>query len=152
MIPQFSFSPWLIAAASVLLATAELQCPGCYLIWIAAGGAVTALISFGFDLSLSSQISIFIVSCSISCVFGYFIYQKLITSDGNNLNQRNLEMVGMKGIVTETLENGHGKVKLGDSVWLAEGGNMEIGTPIIVTGVRGTVALVSSINMNIIAK
>ena len=30
-------------------------------------------------------------------------------------------MVGTKGVVTQTLENGHGKVKLGDSVWLAPG-------------------------------
>jgi acetyltransferase-like isoleucine patch superfamily enzyme len=41
--------------------------------------------------------------------------------------------------------HGHGKVKLGDSVWLAQGANMAIGTPIIVTGMRGTVVLVAKV-------
>ena len=54
-------------------------------------------------------------------------------------------MVGKKGVVTQALENGHGKVKLGDSVWLAEGPNLEIGTPVIVTAMRGTVVLVSKL-------
>jgi membrane protein implicated in regulation of membrane protease activity len=66
------------------------------------------------------------------------------SSEGNPpLNQRNLEMVGAKGVVTQALENGQGKVKLGDSVWLAEGPNLKTGTPVIVKEVRGTVVLVA---------
>ncbi len=142
-----SLSPWILAIGSVVIAIAELLTPGYYLIWIAAGGAITALASFAFDLSLSGQISLFIVSCALSCVCGYFIYQRLINSGEGNapLNQRNLEMVGKKGVVTQALENGHGKVKLGDSVWLAEGPNLEIGTPVVVTAMRGTVVLVSKL-------
>jgi membrane protein implicated in regulation of membrane protease activity len=138
-------NPWILAIGSVVVAVAELQCPGYYLIWIAAGGAITALASFAFDLSLSAQISIFIVSCSLSCIWGYFVYQRMIRSSEGNppLNQRNLEMVGAKGVVTQALENGQGKVKLGDSVWLAEGPNLKTGTPVIVKEVRGTVVLVA---------
>src|SRR5215472_10667373 len=134
-------SPWIFAIGSILVAIAELHSPGYYLIWIAIGGAITALASFALALSLSAQLGIFAVACSVSCVCGYFVYQRLIKSNGRPapLNQRNLEMVGTKGVVTQALENGHGKVKLGDSVWLAEGPNMKTGTPVVVTEVRGTV-------------
>jgi len=138
-------NPWILAIGSVVVAVAELQCPGYYLIWIAAGGAIAALASFAFDLSSTAQISVFIVSCSLSCIWGYFVYQRMIRSSEGNppLNQRNLEMVGAKGVVTQALENGQGKVKLGDSVWLAEGPNLKTGTPVIVKEVRGTVVLVA---------
>ena len=138
-------NPWILAIGSVVVAVAELQCPGYYLIWIAAGGAIAALASFAFDLSSTAQISVFIVSCSLSCIWGYFVYQRMIRSSEGNppLNQRNLEMVGAKGVVTQALENGKGKVKLGDSVWLAEGPNLKTGTPVIVKEVRGTIVLVA---------
>ena len=140
-------NPWIFAIGSVVVAIAELHYPGYYLIWISAGGAITALASFAFDLSLAAQIGIFILACSLSCICGYFVYQRIITASksGTPLNERNLQMVGAKGVVAEALENGHGKVRLGDSVWLAEGPNLKIGTPVIVTGVRGTVVLVSKL-------
>ena len=138
-------NPWILAIGSVVVAVAELQCPGYYLIWIAAGGAIAALASFAVDRASTSQISVFSVSCSLSCIWGYFVYQRMIRSSEGNppLNQRNLEMVGAKGVVTQALENGQGKVKLGDSVWLAEGPNLKTGTPVIVKEVRGTIVLVA---------
>ena len=59
------------------------------------------------------------------------------------LNQRGLEMVGARGKVIEVLANGHGKVELGDSVWLAEGPDLVLGSPVVVTSVRGTVVIVA---------
>lgn len=138
-------NPWIWAIGSVVIAVLELLTPGVYLIWFAAGGAITALASFSFDLSFSTQISIFVVSCTFTCVCGYFVYQRLITSDGGSapLNQRNLELIGSRGKIIEPLKNGSGKVELGDSVWLAEGPDLNMGAPVIVTGVRGTVVIVA---------
>jgi inner membrane protein len=59
------------------------------------------------------------------------------------LNQKNLDMVGARGIVAVSIQNGRGKVKLGDTVWLAEGPNLQEGTPVMVIGMRGTVVTVS---------
>lgn len=138
-------SPWIWAIGSVVVAVLELLAPGVYLIWIAAGGAITALAAFSFELSLSTQIGIFVVSCAATCVCGYFVYQKLITSSGGSvpLNQRGLDLVGTRGTVVEALKNGNGKVDLGDSVWLAEGPDLGNGAPVVVTSVRGTVVIVA---------
>jgi membrane protein implicated in regulation of membrane protease activity len=52
-------------------------------------------------------------------------------------------MIGAKGVVTEAIRDGVGKVRLGDTVWLAEGPDLDDGTPVAVTGMRGTVVIVS---------
>ena len=52
-------------------------------------------------------------------------------------------MIGAKGVVSQPIFNGQGKVKLGDTVWLAEGPELEGGAPITVTDVRGITVIVS---------
>jgi membrane protein implicated in regulation of membrane protease activity len=138
-------NPWIWAVGSIFVAIAELHCPGCYLIWIGIAGGITALASFVFDLPLTTQLTIFVCCCAVSCISGNLVYRRLLSrSTGEDvLNQRNLSTVGKKGVVADALLNGHGKVKLGDTVWLAEGPNLAVGTPIVVTSVRGTVVIVS---------
>jgi inner membrane protein len=144
-------NPWIWAIGALVIAIAELQCPGCYMIWIAAGGAIAALATFAFDISLTTQISIFVLSCTATCIGGYFVYQNLLNSDLKYtplkqqapLNQRDLAMIGARGVVAEAIINGRGKVQLGDSVWLAKGPNLKDGTPVIVTDVRGTLVTVA---------
>jgi inner membrane protein len=53
-------------------------------------------------------------------------------------------MVGDRGVVSVPIVNGRGKVRLGDSVWIAEGPELGVGTPVVVTGVRGTCVIVDA--------
>ncbi len=47
-------------------------------------------------------------------------------------------MVGAHGTVCEAFVNGRGKVRIGDTVWLADGPDLAEGAPVVVAGVRGT--------------
>ncbi|HUB11264.1 MAG TPA: NfeD family protein [Acetobacteraceae bacterium] len=117
---------------------AELHVPGNYLIWIAAGAAVTAGIQAIFDLSLEGQIIVFVACCVLSCIAGYYAYRVLLgNADATVLNQRDRSMIGARGTVSSRIVNGQGKVRMGDSVWLAEGPDLPEGAPVIVTSVRG---------------
>ena len=58
------------------------------------------------------------------------------------LNRRELQIIGKEGVVYEPLINGHGKVRLGDTVWLAEGPDLPAQAPIIVRALRGTTVVV----------
>lgn len=138
----FAWWAWAILAAAIGLA--ELHAPGSYLIWIALGAALTALIDALFGLSLAGQIGTFAVASAISCIAGYFVYRKLShrRAAASPLNQRDLGMIGTHGVVCEPLLNGRGKVRLGDTVWLAEGPDLAEGTPIAVKSVRGTSVIV----------
>ena len=141
-------NPWIWAVGSIAVAIVEMHSPGCYLIWIAAGGSITSILSFIFDLSFKVQLSVFVVSCVATCVIGFFVYQRLgtLSVPTSPRNRRDLDLIGAKGIVAEAFANGSGKVRLGDSVWLAAGPNLTKETPVIVTEVRGTVLVVAPLS------
>ena len=134
---------WLIGGA--LAGLLELHVPGTYLIWVAVGAGVTALIDATLQPAIAVQIAIFIIACAVSCTIGYFVYRRASRSGQAEplLNQRSKAMIGQKGVVSASIMNGQGKVRLGDTVWLAEGPNLPEGTAIVVTAVRGTAVIVA---------
>jgi inner membrane protein len=129
---------WVILAG--LLALAELHAPGSYLAWIAIGAALTSIADAALDLSLDAQLGTFAIASALSCVAGYFVYRRLHPRHRGEvaLNERSLSMIGVRGTVCEAFLSGRGKVRLGDSVWLAAGPDLAEGTPVVVSGVRGT--------------
>jgi len=135
---------WAWGIAAVVTGVAELHVPGSYLIWIALGAADTAAVTLVWEPSIAGGIGTFIAASMASCAIGYFVYRMpgQPRDDRVPLNQRNLMMIGAKGIVCAAFLNGQGKVRLGDTVWLAEGPNLAEGTPVIVKSVRGTAVVV----------
>lgn len=129
---------WIVAAGVVGLG--ELHVPGAYLIWIALGAALTGVADVAFGLSLEGQLAVFVAVSAASGVVGYFVYRRLSRPrhGGLRLNERNLAMVGTRGIVCDAFVNGHGKVRLGDGVWLATGPDFAEGTAVVVSAVRGS--------------
>jgi len=138
-------SPWVWATGALVGALAELMVPGFYLIWIAAGAAITALAIFIFGLAMPAQIVTFVAASLLTCGAGYVVYRKLVLepTGAPPLNERGAALVGASGVVNEALKDGRGKVDLGDSVWLAEGPDLAAGTAVTVTAVRGTVLVVA---------
>jgi hypothetical protein len=128
---------WGWAVFAALMALGELHAPGVYLMWIGLGAAVTALVAAIWPFHIESQLAIFAGACLTSCGVGYFVYNRFHASSGPPLNQRDRLMIGCRGTVAVPLVNGQGKVRLGDSVWLAEGPNLPEGTPVVVKAVRG---------------
>src|SRR5579863_3004188 len=130
---------WAWACLAALIGLAELHAPGSYLIWIALGASLTAVIEASWGLSLSAQIAAFAAFSAISCGAGYFVYRKYNhPKEASPLNQRSLLLVGAQGVVCIPIVNGTGKVRLGDSVWLADGPDLPEGSHVVVKSARGT--------------
>jgi inner membrane protein len=129
---------WAIVAG--VFGIAELHFPGSYLIWIALGAAITAAADAALGISLEGQIGTFAAASAVSCAVGYFVYQRFARRHSREgpLNERSRAMLGSRGVVCEAFTSGHGKVRLGDGVWLASGPELAEGTPVVVTAVRGT--------------
>jgi inner membrane protein len=134
---------WLWAIVAVLLGLAELHIPGAYFIWLGLGASLTAVLEVAFGLSLQGQIVAFVVASALSCALGYFVYRRFAPTS-EPLNQRNMQLVGARGTVCEAIENGQGKVRIGDSVWLAEGPTLAAGAAIVVKSVRGARVVVEA--------
>ena len=134
----FAWWAWVIVAG--VLGLAELHLPGSYLIWVAVGAALTAAADAALGLSLEGQIGTFAAASALSCAAGYFVYQQFARrgSGEGPLNERSRSMLGTRGVVCEAFASGHGKVRLGDGVWLASGPELAEGTRVVVTAVRGT--------------
>jgi membrane protein implicated in regulation of membrane protease activity len=134
----FPWWGWMIFAG--VLALAELHVPGSYLVWIAVGAALTGAVDAAFGLSVEEQLGTFAASSALSCVVGYFVYRRMHRQRRGEtlLNDRSLAMVGARGTVCEAFSNGRGKVRLGDGVWLADGPDLVLGAPVVVSAVRGT--------------
>lgn len=129
---------WLLA---LLLIAAEMVAPGYFLLWIgiAAGllGLVTLVVPGIPGLAQAVLFGVFAVA---SCL----IYWKLIRplaelrDDQPLLNRRGAQLVGQRFILVDAIVNGRGRVKVGDSEWLAEGPDLPVGAEVEVVGVSGT--------------
>jgi inner membrane protein len=64
------------------------------------------------------------------------------TSDHPNLNRRAAQLLGRILIVAEAIEGGRGKVRVGDTLWPAEGPDSPEGGTVMVIGSSGTALLV----------
>jgi membrane protein implicated in regulation of membrane protease activity len=136
---------WMVLAG--VLGLAEMHFPGSYLGWLALGALLTGIADVAFGLSLEGQIGMFAAASALSCAAGYIVYSRLgrVRPAAGLLNRRALAMVGMRGTVCEALRNGTGKVRLGDSVWLAEGPDLAVGAPVVVSAVSGTRVVVAAL-------
>lgn len=134
----FAWWAWMILAG--VLGLAEMFVPGAYLAWIALGAALTGAADAAFGLSLEAQLAVFAAATALSCAAGYFVYRELHRRQRQEepLNERHRSMLGERGTVCEAFVNGRGKVRLGDSVWLAAGPDLAEGATVVVSGFRGT--------------
>jgi membrane protein implicated in regulation of membrane protease activity len=137
---------WIWATAGLILALLEMIVPGVYLIWLAVAAILTGVLAFGLDLSLSSQVIIF-VSISLIAVYSArrFLRDSPIESSDPLLNQRGGRLVGETDLVTQAFDGGTGRVKLGDSEWLARGPDLDVGVRVRVTGNDGAILVVEAI-------
>jgi hypothetical protein len=63
-------------------------------------------------------------------------------SDLPDLNIRGQQYIGRSLVVEQAIQNGRGKVRVGDSLWAAEGPDTPAGARVTVTAARGTVLVV----------
>ena len=144
-----SFDPhWVWIVIGLVLAALEMLVPGVYLIWLAIAAIITGVLTFGLDLGLPSQVIIF-VSLSLITAFSAkrFLRDSPIVSSDPLLNQRGSRLVGETAVITQAIDGGTGRVKLGDSEWLARGPDLDVGTRVRVIGSDGAILVVEPVAM-----
>ncbi|MDT0576787.1 NfeD family protein [Croceicoccus sp. F390] len=134
---------WAWLLAGVLLATAELVVPGYFLIWMAAAAFVTAFVTGVAGVGIEIQVlcfavfSIFAVAAARQWLSAY-----PIASSDPLMNDKGGRLVGQSVTVTQAIEHGSGRARLGDSEWPVRGADAPVGTRLVVTGHEGLVLVV----------
>lgn len=136
---------WCWWALGLVLATAEIIVPGMFLIWMAMAAMATGLLVWLLPISGAVQIVTFAI-LSIITVFSSrrLLRRHPVTEADPLMNQRTQRLIGETAIVTEAISGGTGRIRLGDSEWLASGPDAAIGTQVRITGADGTVLQVSA--------
>jgi membrane protein implicated in regulation of membrane protease activity len=128
---------WLLAAA--LLGILEIFLPGIFLIWMAAAAGITGIVVALLPLPLPFQLALFGLLALAAVYSGRRYYERNpVSSSDPLLNDRTARLIGQNVLVVTAIENGEGRVKVGDSVWAARGPDATAGSRMVVTGAEGT--------------
>jgi membrane protein implicated in regulation of membrane protease activity len=128
---------WLIAAA--LFAILEIFMPGLFMIWIALAAGITGVALFFVPLGFPLQAVLFAILAFVSvwCGRRWYARNPVPTSDPN-LNARADRLIGQVVTVEAAIENGKGRVRVGDGVWNARGPDAPAGSAVRVIAADGT--------------
>jgi membrane protein implicated in regulation of membrane protease activity len=133
---------WLFA---LVLIGAELVMPGYFMLWIGIAAAAVGVVLLAFpELSFFGQTIAFVVLAIASC-WCYWRFLRPAAdapSDQPLLNRRAAQFIGRRYALESAIVNGRGKVKVGDSPWLAEGPDLPAGAEVEVVSVEGTTLIV----------
>ncbi|MEW7008049.1 MULTISPECIES: NfeD family protein [unclassified Lentilitoribacter] len=129
--------PWSWWVVGLLFLGIEILLPGIFFLWIGVAAMIVGAISFAlWDSAIwpwQLQITVFAI---LSVVSGYagkkYIGDRQRESDEPLLNQRTEALVGRIATLEEPIENGRGRIKLDDTLWVIEGPELKSGEKIQV--------------------
>ncbi|MBM3595698.1 MAG: NfeD family protein [Alphaproteobacteria bacterium] len=132
---------WL--AIGLILAAAEMAIPGVFLLWMSGAALIVGTLAWFTSISVPWQIVIFAVLAIVAVFSGRrYVRNNPIHEADPMMNKRADRLVGETVVVTQAIDGGTGKVKLGDSEWLARGADAAVGARLKVMGHEGTALLV----------
>jgi hypothetical protein len=130
----------------VTLGIVEILAPGFFLMWLGLAAILVGLLVWALPISLPLQVALFAIISVLSVYAGKrFLKTNPILSDDPALNDRGARLAGEIVTVVEAISNGTGRVKIGDSVWIARGADTAVGLTVRVTGADGAVLLVETV-------
>lgn len=137
---------WAWLAVGLVLAVLEMAIPGLFLIWMAGAALITGLVAWAVPIGMPLQIVLFAVLSIVAVFTGRrYIAANPVTEADPKMNRRGDRVVGETVVVTQAIEGGQGRVRLGDGEWLARGADVPVGTRLRVAGHDGVVLLVEAI-------
>ena len=141
----WSLGPWNWIILAVLLLVLETVVPGVHFVWFGlAAGIVGALaLAVGPEFTWQWQM----IAYALVAVATVFLVRRTAradasSSDAPDLNVRGRQYVGRILCVEEPIVGGRGKVRVGDTLWPAQGPDAPKGASVKVTGTNGTVLVV----------
>jgi membrane protein implicated in regulation of membrane protease activity len=138
---------WIWLALGLMLAVAEIAIPGVFLIWLAGAALIVGVLAWLLPLSLAGQIVIFAALAIVAVFAGRrYLADHPVEAADPLMNDRGGRAVGDVVLVTGAISAGTGRVKLGDSEWLAKGPDAEPGTRMRVIGHEGVVLVVEHLH------
>lgn len=148
MPPLFGLEPpWVWLVVGLVLAIGEMVIPGVFLIWLAGAAGLTGLLALLLPIGGTAQVVLF-CALALALVFAgrNWLRRHPVEAADPAMNDRGARALGETVLVTAAIDGGTGRVRLGDSEWLARGPDAEPGTRMRVCGHDGAILVVEHLN------
>lgn len=133
--------PWNWMVLGLVLLVIEILTPGFYLLWVGLAALVVGAISLmlpnaGF-WGWEAQVVAFLALSLVAAYAGRRIMAgREAETDQPLLNRRGEQLVGRTATLTEPIREGHGRIKLGDTMWRVVGPDLPAGARVQVVSVN----------------
>jgi hypothetical protein len=139
---QPDFWHWWILALALIIA--ETLLPGTFFLWMGVSALVMGVLAWLIPaMGWETQVMLFAV-LSLVAIVGWRMYQRKHPdeTDQPSLNRRGEQYIDRVFVLETAIENGFGKVRVGDSLWRVKGDDAAAGTKVRVTAADGIVLVV----------
>lgn len=128
---------WILAVILIIL---EVTLPAFFFLWLGiAAGIVGFLVLLFPGLGWEGQILWFSALSLIATGIWHLLLKKKPTAtDQPTLNRRGNELIGRTFTLDDPMVNGMGRIRTGDSTWLAYGPDLPAGSKVVVIEISGT--------------
>ncbi|MBE7733506.1 NfeD family protein [Devosia faecipullorum] len=138
--------PWSWIVAGLVLLALELALPGGFLVWLGIGGILTGLLTLVQPLPWAVQWLIFGVFSLVSIVLWLRIAPKRRRAGHRpELNRRTDRYIGHEAVLDAPIQDGVGRLALGDSIWRIAGPDLPAGQRIRIVAAEGPVLRVEAV-------
>ncbi|MBD8526143.1 NfeD family protein [Pseudomarimonas arenosa] len=142
-------STWFWWALALALFAAEALVPGAFMLWLGIAATATGLVHLALpESSLAVQWIWFSLFALASTYAGwrYKLAHPPRVTDQPLLNKRAAQLMDRVLTLDAPIENGRGKVKIGDALWSVSGDDLAAGTRVRVIAIEGMVLRVRAID------
>ena len=145
MVQRMQWWHWWILAA--VLAAVETLLPGAVAIWFAASAAVVGALLLLVPVPWPLQLVLFGVLGAVAV----YLWRRYDRSGQESsplpyLNQRSAQYVGQICVLTEAIQQGYGKARVGDGVWKVRGPDLPAGAQVRVVSAEGALLVVEPLS------
>lgn len=139
----YGFGVWNWLILAVVLFILETIVPGVHFLWFGIAAVIVGGLAMATGIAWPYQV----IAFGIISVLAVFLVRRYVRPDANksdlpDLNERGQQYIGRSLVLEQAIQNGRGKVRAGDTLWLAEGPDAPAGTRVKVTASKGSVLVV----------
>ena len=141
-----SNGPWAWIVAGLILLALELVLPGGFLLWMGISGVITGLVALFQPIGWPLQWLIFGVLSLVSIgIWVRWTRSRQTPTDRPYLNRRADHFIGQEAVLEQAIEQGFGRIVLGDTVWRVSGSDLPVGRRVRIVGNEGAVLKVEAV-------
>ena len=145
---------WVILA--ILLFVLETIIPGVHFLWFGLSALVVGMVALIVSAAGPEYADAFVwqfqlIAFALVSMVTVFFVRRYATGDVNaktdapSLNIRAEQYIGRTTTVVVPIQGGRGKIKVGDSLWQAEGPDLPEGAKVRIVGTSGTLLVVEPV-------